>query len=473
MNKNSKKAVSIICIIVIGLLLLIPAVTLLIMSVKDFSPVRGLIGSPNVGLDNITTFLTNSNTKRVLGNTLMISVLSMIIGAVYLMFAYGAIGAFEEYRIKLVLTFVFVLPALIPVNAYSVMLIKLLPRDILINSSFILQAIAAAENGLRFSAVFVMGALFSTDNHRSESIKYILAYVGVRLIHILTLDTTFLNDFANPLTYECLDCFGTYAYRTGLMQGQFSMYAGGYVAGLVMQLLPAVLGGVLLIMPVGKKTWQEKDARSSRIPAGAAVLPVGLLLLVLTSGWSGSLSPENLSIGKCYMNGMVIAAGSAILVVLLGMILAGAALEWKIWGVWLLVLLYFISDKLLGPYLLVRERGLLNTALGTIMLNLYWTAPAALIGTVILGQQYSRRKVLSVAVAGLGIAFAWFWGDDMPAMVVMNRADGYPISSLIQQLISGGVQEQLSIILYILVPVLVGGAGIVGSSFWLRKEEQK
>lgn len=475
-----RKLVSAIGIFWISLFLLISSITLLVMSVKDYSPLHGLVGSPFVGLDNITEVLSDQDMGRVLKNTLVISVLSLAIGAGYLLAAFESISALKNTISKLVFTFLFALPALIPVNAYTIMLTELLPREVLTNSSILLQVITAAQTGLRFSAVFVIAALFTKDNSRNEVLKNVLLYVAVGLIRILTLDAAFLNGFSNPLTYEHLDTYGTYSYRTGLMQSQFSLYAGRYVVGLLIQLLPAIVGIVLLVMLLKNESHVVKSSRDVNNIDNAkrvspivivVVLPVALLLLVIIAGGGGSLGFEHLLVAQSYARGIIIAAASSIVVVVLGMLLANAALELKAAGICLVAFLYFISDDLLGSYFVIRSLGMYNTFAGMVLQNLHWIAPTALIGAVILRSNYSVKKVLAVSVAALGIGFAWFWGDYMSAMVVASSSERYPISYVMQQAMSGSAEVQLTATLYIIVPVLVAGIGIVVGGLMYQGEK--
>ena len=476
-----RKALSVIGIFLIGLLLLVPAVTLLIMSVKDYSPIRGLAGSSFVGLDNIAEVLSNPNLGWVLRNTLVISVLSLVIGAVYLFAAIWAIGTFKNIVMKLVFTVLFALPASIPGNAYTIMLIHFLPAEILTNSSVLLQVIAAAQIGLRFSAVFVIAALFTKDNSQNEALRYVLLYAALGLIRILALDTAFLNGFSNPLTYEHLDTYETYSYRTGLMQSQFSLYAGRYVVGLLLQLLPAIVGSVLLVMLLKDRARVSNRNRNASDIGNmekvspvvvTVVIPVALLLLVLIAGGGGSLGFEYLSVAQSYARGIIIAAASSVVVVGLGMLLANAALELKTVGICLVAFLYFISDDLLGPYLMIRNFGMFNTLAGMVLQNLHWIAPAALIGAVILRSNYSTKKVLAVSVAALGIGFAWFWGDSMSATVIASDTSRYTISYVMQQVASGAAGVQISATLYIIVPVLVAGIGIVVGGLMYQSDHE-
>lgn len=451
-----KKSVSLLCGCFIGLLVVVPSVRLLAMGITGFTDA---FMSPNMG--------------RILLNTLTISILSLLVGAVYLFTAYRTIGAFEDIRIRSVLVLLFTLPAIIPVNTYALALIKWLPIETLTQSSFLLQIIAAAEAGLRFSAVFVIGALFMKRNSRKAAVRPVLWFAGIWLLKIFMTDRAFLNDFSNPLTYQHLDTYSTASYRTGLMQGDFVGYASRYASGLLLQLVPAVAGCLLLAVLFRRRRQADNPSQQARIWAVWAAVPTALLLWILVTCGGGSLGLTGEMVGKSYVNGVVMAAITALLVVALGMLFAVAAAKMDVWGICLVAAVYFISDDLLGPYLTIKELGLINTLPGVILQSLHWIPTLAFIGIMILKEQYSVQKLMAAGVAGMGIAFAWFWGDGSAANVILSRREAYPISLLIRQMSSAASMEQPSLLLYILIPVIVAGAGIICGGIWYQKERKQ
>lgn len=135
---KNKKMISILSLVCIGLVLLIPFLNLAIMSFTDFSAYNGLLGSPFVGFANIAEVLSKSGVTRVMKNTVVISILSLFVGAAYIFVAFPAIGASHNRIVKTGLTIIFALPAMIPVNTYIIILQTILPREVLIQSSVLL-----------------------------------------------------------------------------------------------------------------------------------------------------------------------------------------------------------------------------------------------------------------------------------------------------------------------------------------------
>ena len=449
-----KKSVSLLCCCFIGLLVVVPSVRLLAMGITGFTDA---FMSPNMG--------------RILLNTLTISILSLLVGGMYLFAAYRAIGAFENTKIRSLLVLVFSLPAIIPVSAYALTLIKWLPIETLTQSSFLLQIIAAAEAGLRFSAAFVIGALFMKRNSRKAAVRPVLWFAGIWLLKIFMTDRTFLNDFSNPLTYEHLDTYSTASYRSGMMQGDFTGYAVRYVTGLLLQLLPAVAGCLLLAALSRKRLQTDNSSQQERIWTVWAAVPAALLMGILITCGKGNPGLTQEMVGKSYMNGVILASITSLIVVGLGLLLAVAAGKMDIWGICIVSAVYFLSDDLLGPYLIVKDMGLMNTFPGVVLQSLHWIVPVAFIGMMILKEQFSVQKLMAAGAAGFGIAFAWFWGDSAAPNVVLNRREAYPVSVLIRQMSSAASAEQVSLLLYILIPMIVAGAGIICGGILYQREK--
>ena len=169
---------------------------------------------------------------------------------------------------------------------------------------------------------------------------------------------------------------------------------------------------------------------------------------------------------QAYAYGVLIAAASAVVVVGQGMLLAGAVVNLGSMGVVLVAVLYFVGDNLLGYYMISRDLGIVNTIAGVVFQNMYLIAPVALVSAFILKQDYSVFRILKVTASVLGLAFAWFWGDHMSALVSLRSTEKYPISVVMYQAshAQGTDAGKLTAILYILVPILVAGACIVISS---------
>ena len=486
MNHNVlKKALGILCLVFFSILLLIPCITLVLMAFKNYKLISGLFGSPYVGFSNIQKLLHSTGFIQVLKNTLNINILSMAIGAIYLFAAFLAINVFQNRIIRAFVALIFALPAVLPLNTYNLVLQTFLPTEFLVSSSPLLQIIAAAEGGLRFSAIFVIAALFSKGESVPHAQKYVLLFIAMKLIHILVTDTGFLNTFYNPLTYEHLDTYSTYKFRLGLMQSQFSSYAAGYVVQLLIQLLPALLGIFIVASPHRKQQEASYQAYDSGnrvyLPCMLfAALPIALLLLVWKAGADGSLAFSLPRIRQAYAYGFLTAAVSAIVIVSVGLLLAIACVYLGSIGIGITAALYFLSDNLLGPYMVGRTLGTYDTIFGILVQNFHLVLPIAIIAFKILREHRRKNLLPALAVSSLSLAFAWFWGDHTAALITLRSAEKQPLSLAMHQLLNQPAATAmpgypdavtLSAALYILIPILVTGFGFLAGSLLLKKYE--
>ena len=479
---KAKKTISVLCLLFFGIILLLPCIILLIMSVKDYTPRLGLFGSASVGLTNINMLLHQSAFVRILKNTFSISILAMIIGAIYLFIAILAMNSFQERIIKALAALLFTLPAILPPNTYVHMLQTILPTEVLVKSSALLQMIASAENGLRFASVFVIATLFTKGDGMPHARKYVLLYIGMKLIHLLTTDTGFMNGFSNPLTYEHLDTYDSFLYRSGLMQASFSGYAAGYVVGLLLQLLPAAIGLAILISLYKRSTYSANDSDNQRyFPCMImAALPIALLCFIGSSCFKGDLLLSHPRVQQGYFNGALIALASATVITCFGLLLAAASIRLNKFGIIWITLLYFLSDSLLGPYMIGRQLGTHDTLVGVLIQNMHFILPVAIIGTMILRNEHHNNLLPALTISSLGLAFAWFWGDHMAPLVILHSTHKYPLSLIMHQLLnrqgdivavgSSSADVQISWLPYVLIPIIVAGACFIISSVLYNKE---
>lgn len=479
---KAKKAISVLCLLLFGMILLCPCILLLIMSVKDYSPRLGLFGSASVGLTNINMLLHQSAFVRILKNTFSISILAMMLGAAYLFIAILAMNSFQKRILRALAALFFILPAILPTNTYVQMLQTFLPTEALVKSSVFLQVIASAENGLRFASLFVIAALFTRGDSVPLARKYVLLYIGMKCIHFLATDTGFMNAFSNPLTYEHLETCDSFLYRTGLMQASFSGYAAGYVVRLLLQLLPAVIGLLILLSIYKPNTYSANGAdNGTYLPCMImAVLPVALFCLVGSSCFKGNLMLSHPRVQQGYFNGTMIALTSAVVITCLGLLLAAASIQLNKFGIILIALLYYLSDSLLGPYMIGRELGAHDTLMGILIQNMHFILPAALIGAMILQEEHHKNILPSLTISSLGLAFSWFWGDHMTSLVTLHSTHKYPISLIMYQFLnrqgdivavsSSSGDVQISWLPYVLIPIIITGACFITGSVLYNEE---
>lgn len=239
----------------------------LLMAFKDYSPFKGVFGSPwapMYGFYHFYSFLTGPYFLRLLGNTLAINIMAIILG-----FPMPIIFALmlNECRSKLFKTSVQTisyLPHFVSTVVIAGMVVNFLsPSTGVIN--FIYKWITGAEQGIYFLAkpeyfrwIYVLmgiwqgtgfgsiiytSALAGIDQELYEAARIdgagrwrqlmnvtipgIMPTIAIMLImrlgNILNLGYEAIILLYQPVTYVTADVISTYVYRIGLVEGNYSL----------------------------------------------------------------------------------------------------------------------------------------------------------------------------------------------------------------------------------------------------------
>ncbi|OGO79981.1 MAG: hypothetical protein A2Y21_00760 [Clostridiales bacterium GWC2_40_7] len=255
-------------------LLILPALTLLvifhyiplygvIMSFKDFSPFKGIVGSRWVGVSNFSYFLLDENFWRVMRNTLVINLYQLILGfPIPVIFAL-LLNELTPARFKKFIQTVSYLPYFISwVVAAGIVVSILSPEGGILN--VFLQRVFGMEpvyfmtkeiyfrgivvisgiwKGFGMSAVYYLATLTSIDPELYEAARmdgagrwkqtWHVTLPGIKTIAIVLLvlqigsivNIGFEQIFLlyNPMVYNVGDVISTYTYRLGIEQTRYSL----------------------------------------------------------------------------------------------------------------------------------------------------------------------------------------------------------------------------------------------------------
>jgi len=256
MNKNIiPKILSVFCLLLLSLPFLFCTSTLWLMAFQSYNPTQGLFGSSFVGISNIQDFLHNTELLRMLKNTLNINIFTMVLGATYLFISMLAVNVFQNRFVRPIVTLIFVLPAIISPSAYLIMVQAIFSTETLINSSVLLQVIAAFVSALRFSSVFLIASLFTKEKSVPHAQKYTLLYIAFKLIHIFATDISFMQSFYNPLTYETGEVISTYVYNKGMVEMNFSFATAANLFNSVVNLLLVICSNFICRKVTESSLW--------------------------------------------------------------------------------------------------------------------------------------------------------------------------------------------------------------------------
>ena len=245
----------------------------IIISFKDFTPYRGILGSAWAGLDHFRFFLSDARFWNVVKNTIYISLLDILIGfPAPIVFALLA-NELASKPFKRLSQTVSYLPHFVSwVVVYGIMYQLLSPLHGMLNKLVVLFGADAVHfmgradlfrplvvvleiwKNMGWGAILYFAALTSIDSDLYEA-AYIDGSSRLRMVFSVTLpgllsvimlllifriSRLFLVEFerifvfANPLNYGVSDVLAVYIYRLGLVQAQYSLTAA---IGLVQSLI--------------------------------------------------------------------------------------------------------------------------------------------------------------------------------------------------------------------------------------------
>lgn len=234
----------------------------IIIAFKDFSPVRGILSSPWVGLKHFEDFLTSIYFVRLFRNTLLISIYQLIFSfPVPIIFAL-ALNEVKKVAFKRTIQTISYLPHFISVVIVVGMMVSLLsPRDgilnILLENVFGVEPIAFMNDSkwfrtlyigsgiwqsYGFSAIVYLAALTSINVElyeaaiidganrwqrlKSITIPGIKPTITIILIlnvgSLLSVGYEKIMLMYSPSVYETADVISTYVYRRGILSSQYS-----------------------------------------------------------------------------------------------------------------------------------------------------------------------------------------------------------------------------------------------------------
>lgn len=446
-----------IFIILVSLILLIPFIFTAILSCVDYSVLHGLFGSAWVGFKNIVSFFTAAYFPAVVTNTVIIGVVSLVLGAVYVFISSMAISGTRNPILKGIVATILCIPAIIPLNLF----VAIMPTDFLTKPSFLLQTVVAALDGLKTAGLVVVAATF-IKNDLKKCIGCTLLYIAIRLIGLFTVDTGLILNIYNPLTYEVLDTISTFTYRTGLFEGNYSYSAGVYITKVFLQLIPAAIACGILIFVFKDNTIPKIQSNHLSPATVVVIVPVLLLIAIIAKGSSLFPTTDNELIKQGYINGTLIAAFSGLFVSLMAICIAMLVRNSGIVGIIAITALCLTYGNTIGEFMMLRSAGLVDTILGVVVHNLSVVAVIALIYAFITMSERNIYKDISVFIVGFVLMFARFWSDSVSPMIILKNREMYPISLIIRQVMIGNGAEgkAFSSMPFIVIPLVVVAVGV-------------
>ena len=232
-----------------------------VIAFEDFNPVRGIFGSPWVGLRNFQEFIGSLYFGRLVANTLAINVLDLVFGFPAPILLAVLLNELHWNPFRRLVQTVTYLPHFISVVVVVGMLFDFFARDGLTNQLLgSTDPIAFMQSPEWFRQLFVgsgiwqqvgwgsivfLAAMANLDPQLYDAAKVdganrfqimrhvtlpgitpvIMVLLILRLGAMMTVGYEKIILMYNPLTYETADVISTYVYRRGILQADFSFSA--------------------------------------------------------------------------------------------------------------------------------------------------------------------------------------------------------------------------------------------------------
>ena len=232
-----------------------------VIAFQDFNPVRGVVGSPWVGLQNFQDFFSSVYFARLIVNTLAINVLDLVFGFPAPIILALLINELRWNPFKRLVQTVTYLPHFISVIVVVGMLFDFLARDGVVNQLLASpDPIAFMQSPDWFRQLFVgsgiwqhvgwgsivyLAAIATIDPQLYDAAKVdgadrfrqiwhitipgilptIVILLILRMGSMMAVGYEKIILMYNPLTYETADVISTYVFRRGILQADFSFSA--------------------------------------------------------------------------------------------------------------------------------------------------------------------------------------------------------------------------------------------------------
>lgn len=230
---------------------------------RDFNPSRGITGSQWIGMENFQEFFNGIYFWRLIRNTVTISLLDVILGFPAPILLALMLNEVTSEKFKRFVQTMSYLPYFISVVVVVGLMIDFFARDGLVNGILGLEGpdrIGFLSNPNYYWALYVGSGIWQTFGY--GSIIYLAAISGIdpqlydaakvdgagrfrQLLNITlpgiapTIITLFILRIGamlsigsektillyNPLVYQTADIISSYVYRTGVLNGDFSLTA--------------------------------------------------------------------------------------------------------------------------------------------------------------------------------------------------------------------------------------------------------
>lgn len=438
----------------------------LIISVKDYSPMHGVLSSPFVGMRNFATMFSSAVFPSVLGNTYVLGIITALFTVLIVTLAVWGLSNIKKTWLRytlagvtfmpLAMTQVMLLavPALHSVIRYENSLVRLLMafyQAVIIAPYLIVVLLILVQSSrmtlgrmLAISAIVALGAGFYAGVCGSLNLRQM---------------------FSSPINYEVTDTLNTYSFRAGMMQAQYPVGAASSIlngiigkAGIFLPLLAVIF---LLPSPKSKTMSLEEKPQILSLIALPSLL---IALVVFFVGLASFADADNVDMMGALLP-TVLQIINPLLGVILGFLIAGIIVRGsvfsKIWVALVVLLLLPAGSFSMGEYLSARTFGTLNTLIPRFDLRMTVLLAGTMVGFLFWNNyKRSATQAIFAALSAYLLSFLTIYADPSSPMIYIMDMSKAPLSLLQRQIIASGASPaSLMGVISVIIPLiaLVGG----------------
>jgi putative aldouronate transport system permease protein len=248
----------------------------IVMAFEDFTPVKGFFGSPWVGFDNFRQFFSNPDFLRVLRNTVVISLMGLLINFPLTIIFALLLNELFFVRFKKTVQTISYLPFFVSATVVCGMIIDFVSSNGIITNIFVnlgmprvnmltdpkyfwwIYTFSGVWQGLGYGSIIFVAVLgdVSPELHEAAAIDganrlsrvwhvtlpsitpMIVTMFILQMAQILSVGSDKILLLYNPSIYETADVISTHVYRMGLERMQYSYSS---VVGLFQSLVGIVM----------------------------------------------------------------------------------------------------------------------------------------------------------------------------------------------------------------------------------------
>lgn len=462
-----KKVLCFSAIIIILLIMLCPWIISFLISLRDIYAGVDFMSAPFTGMYNYKDFWASDEFIGILKNSGLLSLSCAVLGALYTFLSFHALGAVKKTVLKASLAFVLVLPAAVPSDLYPMIIFGIFSNP----ATFLQLLITGVLCGIRFAALTVIPAIFIRRSNTAAAIKLsLLLAVTVFAAPLAAMPMQSVINLVNTEKLDMVFTFPSFIYYAGRVDGNYGYSAAVEISQLIVCILPVIVFGALLML-FPKKTSIRKNQINMTPFMATAIIPLLVFISALIVCGKGEWVSDS-RIFKSVLIGIFTSAASMLLIIVLSLTVARLLSEFKKTGVMLGLLMCMLSECIIGKFHFIRYIGLFDSNLAAIIGSLHIVPIFAMVLLILLNDDYfSPRKIIPVVTASAGIIFALNWGNSSQAIINIIDINKFPVSLLMYRIMLND-ESKISMLPYILIPVLAVGICIFTGTFLNAKSEK-